>query len=190
MSIEKLEHLFYCLEARGNRSYGLTGVSQLEHALQSAELAASKNLGETLIIAALFHDVGHLFAQIACDGDVDLAGRGINDCHEDRSASILMPLFGFPVSEPVLLHVEAKRYLCTIEPEYRQQLAPQSVKSLQLQGGVMTSDEVRVFQSNPYHESAVLLRRIDDEARKPGKAVPELASYFSIAEGLLPASVA
>ena len=190
MSIKKLEHLFHCLETHGQRSYGRSQVSQLEHALQAADHATTEGLGDAMIAAALFHDIGHLVAQIVCNKDIDLAARGINDNHEDRSAAVLMPLFGWSVSEPVQLHVEAKRFLCTTEPDYRELITSDSIRSLQLQGGDMSSEEVRLFQSNPYHEAAVLLRRIDDKSKQPGKTVPELATYFSVAEGLLPASVA
>ena len=57
--------------------------------------------------------------------------------------------FGPEVSEPVRLHVAAKRYLCTVESDYFGKLSPDSVRSLGLQGGLMSADEVEAFRANP-----------------------------------------
>ena len=51
---------------------------------------------------------------------------------------------------PVRMHVDAKRYLCAVEPAYQQQLSPPSLVSLALQGGPMTSDEVEAFRESPH----------------------------------------
>ena len=44
----------------GERKYGNENVTQLEHALQCAELAEKKNFSREVITAALLHDIGHL----------------------------------------------------------------------------------------------------------------------------------
>nr|MBX2826432.1 metal-dependent phosphohydrolase [Gammaproteobacteria bacterium] len=106
-----IDHLFTRLAERGTGAYGLSDVTQLDHALQSAALAQQQGLSDAMIIAALFHDVGHL----VYDQDVHLAEDGIDDKHEESSANALLPLFGEAVSEPVRLHVASKRYLCSTE---------------------------------------------------------------------------
>ncbi len=176
-----LETLFDRLATRGTGAYGLSDVNQLEHALQSAALAAAENRGDGFTIAALFHDVGHLVA----DEDVDLAAQGIDDRHEEASADVLLPLFGPEVAEPVRLHVASKRYLCTVEPDYYGKLSADSVQSLKLQGGLMSEDEVRAFEALPGHEHGVALRRIDDAAKVPGLDVPPLDSYRETARRAL-----
>jgi gamma-butyrobetaine dioxygenase len=85
--------------------------------------------------------------------------------------------FGPEVTEPVRLHVAAKRYLCAVEPGYLAALSPASVHSLGLQGGPMTDAEARAFESNPYYRDAVRLRRWDDEAKVVGLAVPGIEHY-------------
>ena len=96
MTTVTIDLLFERLASRGEGAYGLSDVSQLDHALQSAALASARGLGDQRVIAALFHDVGHLVS----DADTDLAAQGIDDRHEEASADVLAPLFGLPVSGP------------------------------------------------------------------------------------------
>jgi len=54
-------HLLNLLETKGrNIQYGNENVTQLEHALQCAELAEKNNFSNEIITAALLHDIGHL----------------------------------------------------------------------------------------------------------------------------------
>ncbi|MCB1742051.1 MAG: HD domain-containing protein, partial [Gammaproteobacteria bacterium] len=172
--------LFDLLATRGTGRYGLSDVSQLEHALQSAALATERGLPDAQVIAALFHDVGHLGpAQ-----DVDLAEQGIDDRHEQVGAEMLEPVFGSPVAEPVRLHVEAKRYLCAIQPGYASLLSADSVRSLALQGGQMGSEEATSFRELEHAEAAVALRWIDEHAKQAGLLVPGLDAYREMASRL------
>jgi phosphonate degradation associated HDIG domain protein len=171
------DDLFVLLESRGSGRYGLSAVSQLEHALQSAALAAQRDLGDEVVVAALFHDLGHLLV----GGDVDLASQGIDDVHEETGAGTLERLFGPRVAEPVRLHVAAKRYLCGVNPAYYDKLSEDSRQSLALQGGPMTAGEIAAFDRLEHRAAALALRLIDDEAKVPGLATPRLDSYREIA---------
>ena len=97
----------------------------------------------------------------------DPAGRGIDDVHEELGARWLAKRFGPEVCEPVRLHVAAKRYLCAVEPDYFGKLSSDSVRSLGLQGGPMSADEIEAFRCLPQHEEAVRLRRYDEAAKDP-----------------------
>ncbi len=158
---------------RAMDQYGLSDVNQLQHALQSAALAEQEGAGADLIIAALVHDVGHMIHDL---GD-DPALEGIDDSHEELAAAWLRPYFGPAVTEPVRLHVPAKRYLCATEPDYLSKLSDDSVRSLALQGGSMSSVELAAFEALPYWRQAVQLRRIDDTAKDPA-AVTQPFTYF------------
>lgn len=81
------------------------------------------------------------------------------------------------VTEPLRLHVLAKRYLCAIEPEYLEALSPASRHSLELQGGPCSPEEVAVFERNPYADEAVRLRRWDDVGKIAGLDTPPLEHY-------------
>jgi predicted HD phosphohydrolase len=172
--------IFDLMARRGAGRYGLSAVSQLEHALQSAALAAQRSLGDEMVIAALFHDLGHLLA----GDDVDLAAQGIDDEHEQASARILDSLYGGSVAEPVRLHVAAKRYLCGVNPDYFEKLSTDSRESLALQGGPMSRQEIAAFDRLDHRAAALALRIIDDEAKVPGLATPGLETYRPLAARL------
>ena len=82
------------------------------------------------------------------------------------------------MSEPVRLHVAAKRYLCATEPDYAERLSPASQLSLRLQGGPFTSGEAEAFAQEAHAEAAVAVRRWDDEAKLPGLATPPLEHFL------------
>lgn len=105
------------------------------------------------------------------------ASQGIDDCHEKLGADWLGAFFGPEVTEPIRLHVAAKRYLCKVETDYVDKLTQDSIESLQLQGGPMAPHEVTTFQETPYWEEAVALRRIDELAKDPLGPLPEFDEF-------------
>jgi predicted HD phosphohydrolase len=174
------ERIFQLLDSRGAGRYGLSAVTQKEHALQSADLATKRGLGDALVIAALFHDLGHLLV----GDDVNLAAQGVDDLHEETSANALAKLFGNDVAEPVRLHVAAKRYLCAVNAAYYDKLSEDSRQSLLLQGGPMSPLEVAAFDKLDHRAAALALRLIDDEAKVAGLKTPGLESYRAMAKRL------
>lgn len=161
---------------RGEEAYFGEAVTQAAHALQCAQLATDEGAAPELIAAALLHDIGHLF------DPEDIADQGIDGLHEEQGARWLEAHFPPSVTEPVRLHVPAKRYLCAVEPGYLAGLSPASVKSLALQGGPFTPDEVAAFESNPHFAAAVRLRRWDDTAKVVGLAVAPIETYLPLLE--------
>jgi gamma-butyrobetaine dioxygenase len=158
---------------RGAAAYFGEPVSQLEHALQCAWLAARDASPRDLVIAALLHDIGHLLHDLP----ESAANHGIDVLHEIAGYEWILSRFGVGVAEPVRHHVAAKRYLCWAEPRYLESLSPASVQSLELQGGMFTDAEARQFEALPHYRDAVMLRRWDDRAKIAGLAVPELGEY-------------
>jgi len=157
-------------------------VTELDHALQAAALAQSDGAPDHLVAAALLHDVGHLVS----DDNVTLDDDLTDDFHHERvGAQYLARWFGPEVTAPVALHVAAKRYLCAIEPGYLDGLSPSSARSLALQGGPMTADEVARFERLAHHEAATLVRRWDDRAKLAGLAVADLDDYRALLAGLV-----
>ena len=155
--------------SRGSDNYGGEDVSQLEHALQAASLARTDGASAALITAALLHDIGHILNEEETKQDPPSQGiQGLDDAHEERGYLWLRDHFGPEVSDPVRLHVAAKRYPCTVEPEYRNRLSPTSLQSYHDQGGPMSDEEVKAFVSEPHHEGALSVRRWDDAAKVVG----------------------
>jgi phosphonate degradation associated HDIG domain protein len=163
------------LETRGRALYFGEAVTEAEHALQAAHLAEQDGAGDTLVAAALLHDVGHLLHELG----EDAAERGIDGRHEDIGCGWLTKWFGPAVAEPVRLHVAAKRYLCAVDLSYLARLSPASRRSLAVQGGPFTPAEAAVFEQDQFHADAVRLRHWDDEAKVVGLSVPPFDLYRS-----------
>lgn len=176
-----VEEIFRIFQRRGDETYFGEPVSQKEHALQAAHQAEQEGADPRLVVAALLHDIGHLVHGMG----EDVADRGIDARHEDAGETWLARHFDPAVTEPVKLHVSAKRYLCRIDPGYLAELSRASVQSLSLQGGPFNADEARQFEMHPYYREAVRLRRWDDRAKIPGLAVPELEHYRPVLEAAL-----
>jgi phosphonate degradation associated HDIG domain protein len=158
---------------KGRANYSGEPVSQTEHALQAAWAAEKQNATPSLVVAALLHDIGHLLHDLG----EDCADEGIDDLHEEQGAHWLCNYFGPEATEPIRLHVAAKRYRCAVDPKYRKALSPASVQSLQLQGGPFTPDEVREFEALPYAQAALQLRLWDEIAKVQNLDTPDL-EYF------------
>ena len=174
MSDPLRQELLEIFVGRATRRYGLSEVNQLQHALQAAALAEADAAPPATVLACLLHDVGHMIHRLG----ENPAGRGVDDVHEQLGADWLAERFGSEVSEPVRLHVAAKRYLCTVESDYFGKLAADSVRSLKLQGGLMSADELDSFRAHPQHAEAVRLRRFDEMAKDPRAATPDFDHYL------------
>jgi phosphonate degradation associated HDIG domain protein len=148
-------------------------LAQLDHALQTAALARQAGASDALVAAALLHDVGHLLV---------LAGGDLAP-HERTGPAFLEPLFPGSVTDPIALHVEAKRYLCAVDAAYAGQLSAGSTRSLERQGGPMTPAEAAAFERRPGWADAVALRRWDDGGKVDDAAVAGLDSYEPLLRG-------
>lgn len=166
--------LLFAFMREHGASYYDESVTQLEHALQTAALAKAEDGRDTLVVAALLHDIGHLLVdEHAGDGSFLNQDRS----HESVAAAFLEPFFPQQAIQPILHHVPAKRYLCTIDPGYHATLSPASRRSLELQGGKLDDAERAALEANPYLDEIVALRRWDDRAKTSGLGVPVLDDY-------------
>ncbi len=156
-------------------------VTQASHMLQTAALAQRDGAADSLVAAALLHDVGHFTSAVT--GEQFMAG--IDNKHSDAGARWLSQWFGPEVTEPVHLHVAAKRYLCAVEPAYAMTLSEASKLSLRLQGGPMDHETAACFAALPYAQDACRLRRWDDAAKDPSAEPAPFEHYRSLLEGLV-----
>jgi phosphonate degradation associated HDIG domain protein len=170
--VAELTDLFVRL---GGLRYG-EGVTQMEHALQTAHHARQDGAPPDMIAAALLHDVGHMMQKIG----ENAADLGVDARHEHISAGYLARAFGPEVTEPIRLHVAAKRYRVAVDPAYLQRLSPASLQSLALQGGPMTPDEIGLFLADPWAEAALRLREYDEAGKVPEAEVASFETYQSL----------
>ena len=168
-------------QAKGDSEYGGEVVTQQEHALQCAQLAEKEGATPELVVAALLHDIGHLLHDLP-DSAPD---EGIDDRHEASGDAFLKKHFDEAVTQPVRLHVAAKRYLCTVDPDYKSQLSPPSIVSLNLQGGEMSPEELDAFRQNEFWEEALALRKWDDMAKIAELQTPNLEHYLQLAGNMV-----
>jgi phosphonate degradation associated HDIG domain protein len=163
-------------ERRGAESYLGEAVSMAEHMLQGAGLAEQEGASDELVAAALLHDIGHYTSEFGTYSPGDTKDR----YHDAAGAKVLAPFFPPLVVECVRLHVAAKRYLCAVDPGYRDRLSEASIHTLSLQGGSMNEDEVAAFEANPYYRDAVRVRRWDDEGKVAGRKTKSFKDYTDL----------
>jgi [1-hydroxy-2-(trimethylamino)ethyl]phosphonate dioxygenase len=161
---------------RGADSYLGEPVTISQHMLQAAHLAESEAASEDLVAAALLHDIGHYTGEFG----EDYIEQGIDNQHDEAGARVLERFFPPLVTECVRLHVAAKRYLCATEPGYFDRLSDASVRTLALQGGPMSAEEVADFRANPHFNEAVRVRRWDEAAKEPDMRVPGFEHYIAL----------
>lgn len=153
-------------------------VSQRSHALQCAALAHRERSDESLIAAALLHDIGHLF-EIERRNEPD---HRTDLHHEQIGAEFLAALFPSSVTDPIALHVDAKRYLVANETTYVDGLSPGSIRSLAVQGGPFTDEECLEFLARAGSHDAIRLRRWDDHGKVVDLEVPEFSEWIPLLE--------
>jgi len=147
-------------------------VTIAEHMIQTAMLAEKNNSPQPLICACLLHDIGHFIIQ---DPD-QLVSKSVDGKHEDIAFNFLKNYFKPEVTEPIKLHVSAKRYLCR-EKSYYNLLSKASKVSLELQGGKMNNDEAQKFILLKHHKDAITLRKYDDEGKIPNMKIKNINDY-------------
>lgn len=164
----------------GGLHYG-EGVSQLEHALQTAHHAKLDGAPPELVAAALLHDVGHMRQKVG----ENAADLGIDTRHEHIGAGYLARAFGPAVTEPIRLHVAAKRYRVAVDPAYLESLSPASLQSLALQGGPLSAAEIEDFLEDPAARPALRLRGYDEAGKAPNAEIAGLETYQGLLRDLI-----
>lgn len=169
-------------EQAGSVAYYGEQVTQLQHALQTADCAVRAGADDELVAAALLHDIGHLLG-----GDFH-ADLGVID--HDRTCGDWLRQRGFPERVIALVagHVLAKRYLVATHPGYQSRLSETSKRTLQLQGGPLSPREVAEFEASPHYKDLLRLRAWDDAAKDPLAPATALSAYAPLLARVCPQS--
>lgn len=165
--------------ARGGNRYMIEEpITQIQHGIQTALQIKQLGGNESLQVAGLLHDIGHLVQVNINPSD------NIDDMHENIGAEWLKVRgFGPNVCEPARLHVKAKKYMCLRDEEYMEKLTPASKHTLTLQGGIMTQKEADEFEQEPYFNDAILVRKSDDLGKNINlENLPDFSSFKPLVE--------
>lgn len=161
--IQTADQLISLFEAHGQSMYFGEQVTQLQHAIQCASIAASEGGDTETILAAFLHDIGHIHPESELFNSMDQ--YGVAD-HEHLGAAYLEKLgFSDKICTLVRSHVAAKRYLTYKFPEYYDNLSDASKQTLLFQGGKMSSKEARMFELTPWKDECIKLRLWDEQAK-------------------------
>jgi 2-amino-1-hydroxyethylphosphonate dioxygenase (glycine-forming) len=162
-------------EQYGGEDYIGEPVSQVEHMCQCAALAEQEGYDEAIILAAFFHDIGHLCEHIMPVEQMD--GYGVVD-HEKLGADFLLEHgFSEDIASLVRNHVQAKRYLTYKDEDYYNRLSVASKKTLEFQGGRMSADEAAAFEADKLFTMHIRLRKWDEQAKLEHQPMPPMEKY-------------
>lgn len=172
---QRVDEIMALYELHGGEDYIGEPVSQIEHMCQAAQLAAAEGFEKEVVLAAFFHDIGHLCEHITETQQMD--GYGVID-HEKLGAEYLLQQgFSQEIASLVASHVNAKRYLTFRFPDYYENLSPASRETLVFQGGRMEEAEARAFEKDPLFSLYIRLRQWDEKAKQEHIPLPVLDTY-------------
>jgi predicted HD phosphohydrolase len=170
LKLGDIEKLF---RDHGDSPYSGEPVTQLEHALQAAHLAEAEEAPDRARHRRTAHDLGHLLNQ---QGDTRAHAASTT------SISISHPVPAAPVSaggdRADRLHVDAKRALCALEPEYYEASPRTPSAASRCRVGCSRRRAPRRSSPSRMRRTRCALRRWDDAAKVAGAATPPLAHYW------------
>lgn len=165
-----IDEVFGLYERFGDSDYIGEPVSQIEHMSQAAQLAMAEGFDDEVVLAAFFHDIGH----ICTDSAQNMGGFGAVS-HERLGADYLRRAgFSERLARLVEYHVQAKRYLTLREPGYYGRLSEASRRTLEYQGGVMSEVEAEAFERDPLCAVSLRMRQWDELAKEMDVPVTDL----------------
>jgi phosphonate degradation associated HDIG domain protein len=180
---EIVEDIFSLYEMYGRADYIGEPVSQIEHMSQAAQLAINEGYDDEVVLAAFFHDIGHIC--VMHDSENNMGGFGTKS-HEKVGADFLRQNgFSERIAQLVENHVQAKRYLTFSSQEYYNKLSEASKKTLEYQGGKMNEEEATKFKNDPLFDVSIRMRHWDEEAKEINMPLIDLEKLKSKAKDIL-----
>ena len=174
---EVVDKIFYYYETYGNRDYIGEPVTQVEHMVQGAMFAEKDNRKPEIVLAMLFHDIGHLLEFEVKDENEKMGNLGV--MHHESKGRYFLEAIGIPYPIPNLVenHVKVKRYLVGKNPEYYEKLSDASKQTLTYQGGPMNPEEIKNFELDPIFSESLLVREYDEISKVPNMKIRTLDYY-------------
>ena len=157
-----INYILNLYKTKGNTMYDKK-ISQITHSFQTMEMAIRRGFDEKFQLCCFLHDIGHLLLD-ENNSSEDFLKDDLK--HELIGYRFLKDFFEDEITKPILLHVKAKRFLCTVNNEYYNSLSDSSKKSFKIQGGKMTQEQCNTFRNNSYVNLALTLREFEDISKK------------------------
>ena len=156
--VEEIIQLYQC---QGNKNYDLH-INHLQHALQTTQLSKNNGDSESFQLSCFLHDIGHLLLD-ENNKNPDFLKKDLK--HETIGFNYLKKYFDLSITKPIMFHVLAKRYLCSIDQNYYQNLSQASKKSFLIQGGYLDNQLQQNLENNSLFINAVQLRKYEDYSK-------------------------
>ena len=187
-------------------------LTQQDHALQAAHQAATAGYPETVVVAALLHDVGWKLSRVDPSAEQRAEKGETAAVRPPDQGSVaeqlgILTVTGIPGAsgaqiraqhdviggcwlrmqgfDETVAHLTEGHVLAKRYLCYKEpdyELSDESRETLDFQGGPMTAAEAAVFERDPMFDTCIQMRRWDEEAKYPDKVVPDLESYFPLIE--------
>ena len=176
---ETVSEMFSLYEKFGKEDYIGEPVSQIEHMCQAAQLAEAEGYDDEVILAAFFHDIGHLLENVMAVQHME--DYGVAN-HETLAGNYIRQKgFSEKIARLAESHVDAKRYLTYKFPEYYNKLSYASKITLHKQGGAMDEMQAGLFETDHLHKLFIKIREWDDKAKIMNLPLPDLSKYREMA---------
>ena len=174
---EVVDKIFYYYERYGNRDYIGEPVTQVEHMVQGAMFAEIDKRSPEIVLAMLFHDIGHLLEFEVQDENEKMGNLGV--MHHESKGRYFLDNLGIPYPIPNLVenHVKVKRYLVAKNPKYYEELSDASKQTLTYQGGPMNQKEINEFETDPIFNESIMVREYDEMSKVPNMKIKSLDYY-------------
>lgn len=160
-----IDNILNLYKTKGNTFYD-KNITQSVHAFATLRQSIQNGNSQYFQLSCFLHDIGHLLLN---EHDKNIEFLDTNQNHELIAYNFLKQYFPDKITKPILLHVQAKRYLCSQFKPYYDKLSENSKKSFTLQGGLMTPYHIKNFEKNRYFNEAIKLREYEDISKKSSK---------------------
>lgn len=173
-----VEEIFQLYEDYGAYDYIGEKVTQTNHMIQAAMVAEREGADKETILAAFLHDIGHLLGHKNKLKQMDEWGTEDHDVIGGR----YLRSKGFPekICKLVENHVNAKRYIVTINTGYYYELSEASKQTLIYQGGRMSDEELYKFDRDPLRKIYFQFRKWEEQSKELNVELNSIEMYKNL----------
>ena len=163
---KKIKEIIKLYIDNGDKKYD-THITNLEHAFQTTQLAKDNGETDEFQLSCFLHDIGHLLLD-EHNSKNNFLKKNLK--HETIAYKYLKTQLPDTITLPIMYHVLAKRYLCTVNSTYYSDLSEASKKSFLLQNGNLDKLSIKLIdgllKNNTHFNNSIKLRQYEDLSKK------------------------